>query len=204
MLTAFDRKVNELCRLQKEVTGHLARLNALRSRYMDWFNRKHQSFLDAVKAVQVSMPQLLPKHITCIRHYRATLEMAKKISTNGKARMGLVDKMEEYLGFWGALLALKEENDVVYDKIDKFCRSIQRLRDPEIKDQVDNLKSKLSLAFSEDWDFTSVNNEKDNLFTYKISTQDQEFLGLVGYIPYLLTFATKVCYFCGKLHVEKE
>ncbi len=52
--------------------------------------------------------------------------------------------------------------------------------------------------------FTEVHNERDNLFTYQLGQCDHKFVGLLGYVPYLLKIATNICFWCNKMYLEKE
>lgn len=100
---------------------------------------------------------------------------------------------------------LKKEGDVkVYERICEYCESITRLREPEIKHKIDRLQVAVNRDFSEDFIFTDIHNEKDNLYIYKLNPPDHNLLGLVGILPYLLKRTTKLCYLVTKLHLEKE
>jgi hypothetical protein len=113
--------------------------------------------------------------------------------------------LEEYHDFWERLTKLKEEGDsIVYAGVVLYCGSITRLRHPEVRDYIDKLQERYNEHFDDDFDFTKVHNEKDILFTYKVSTIDERFLGLVQYLPYILQIARKIGYFALKLHLEKE
>lgn len=51
--TPFEVKMVELERLKKEISRHMGHLNSVRIRYIEWFEKRRQSFVDAVKLVQV-------------------------------------------------------------------------------------------------------------------------------------------------------
>ncbi len=86
-------------------------------------------------------------------------------------------------------------------QLDRFLLSVSSLRQPGAKVQLDQHRTILTGEFSEAYNFLDAHNEKDNLYTYRLNVSDQRFLGLVGYIPYLLHHTTKVCFFVGKIDI---
>ncbi|XP_064637526.1 uncharacterized protein LOC135493843 [Lineus longissimus] len=200
----FDEKRRELQELKKRVQTHLGELNVLRSDYMDWFKKKNDSFLNVVKYVQYCLPGLVPENITTFKHFKETFEMCQSLRKSGTFVKD-AQLLEEYFAFWERLTKLKEEGDgIVYTGVMFFCGSITSLRHPEIRDYIDKLQERYTAHFNDEFDFTDVHDEKDILFTYKVSTINQRFLGLMQYLPYILQIARKICYFALKLHVEKE
>ena len=106
--------------------------------------------------------------------------------------------------FWLTMVDLKEETDDLYRSLCKYCDSVSRLRQPAIKREIDRLKTQLDEAYTEEFVFTEVNNERDNLFTYKVATFDRAYHGLLGYIPFLMTSSVRMLAWFGKVHLEKE
>ena len=192
----------ELDELQNETNRHLGKLNSLKMRYMEWFSRKQQSFLDSMKLIHYLGDTLLPPQINTIKNYRRVSDLSRKMPRNGTPRDQTPGRMDEFLFFWEEFVMLKKENDKIYSKVCDFCNSIQRLREPVLKDEIDRLHYKLVLFCSEDYDFTSINNERNNLFTYRVALHDHKYHGLVSYIPFLVGFAAKICYWVSKLHIE--
>lgn len=201
--TDIELKMAELDRMKHDASRHLHRLNSMKMRYMDWFQHKHQSFLDSIKIIHILAAQLLPKDITTVTHFKKVLELARKFPRNGTPRDSSPDKMDEFLMFWDQLIMLKYENDALYDKICDFCNSIKRLRQPELKTEIDRLHYRLNIIFSEDYSFMNIHNERDNLFTYRVAIHDHKYHGLLSYIPYVLSYCTKICYWTSKLYIEK-
>lgn len=197
-----DKKDIELDALKDECNRHMGRLNGLKMRYIDWFSRRQNSFLDSMKLIHLLGAQLLPKEVNTINHYRKVVSMAKKFPRNGTPRDGSSSKMEEFLMFWDEWYMLKLENDNLYSKVSDYCKSVRKLRQPEIKFEIDRLHYRLNLICSEDFDFTHITNERHNLFTYKVALQDHKYHGLVSYIPYLIGHAVRLSYWSTKLHVE--
>ena len=203
-LTPLHLKNAELDNLKKEAKQHLRKLNALYLDFIDWFQKKSQTFLDAVKTVQVLSPSLVPKAIECMQDFRKTLEMGRTLESKGRRIMNL-DKMETYLDFWVRFCDLRDELDMdILLRLGNFCRSITSLRREEVKTQIDWLQAEMNMKSPETYNFVEIHNAKDNLYTYKITVPDQRFLGLVGYLPHLLGYATRICYMISKVHVERE
>ncbi|KAL3879467.1 hypothetical protein ACJMK2_031764 [Sinanodonta woodiana] len=203
-LTKFDEKMIELKFLKYEIKAHMKKINALKLKYRDWFSSKQQSFLDSVKLIQILAGKMVPNEISTLEHFKKVHRMACKFPRNGTPRDGGPAKMDEFMFFWNELCSLKIETDELYEKIGKYCDSITDLRQPAVKDRVDEMYKQLNIAFAEDFDFTCINNEKDNLFTYSISTYDHKYHGLVGYVPYLMTLSLRMFHYALKLHLEKE
>jgi len=112
--------------------------------------------------------------------------------------------MAEFVAFWDAMQALHLEGQQLYQQICDFCQSVTRMREPHINETVDDLQRELNTAMEEDFVFTEVHNERDNLFTYQLGQCDHKFVGLLGYVPYLLKIATNICFWCNKMYLEKE
>ncbi|KAK6173178.1 hypothetical protein SNE40_016682 [Patella caerulea] len=203
-LSAFDEKLVELTTLKNEVSQHLSHLNGLRVRYTDWFKRKRQTFIDAIKLIQISCPWAIPPVITSITKLRYTLELAQKIPRVGIPTRTLSTTINEYLDYWDELCCLKVTGQGIYEKVCAFCDSITRLRDPMLKVEIDNLQSQLNESCTEDFYFMDTHNEKHNLLFYNIAPQDFNFHGLLSFIPFLLRIATHICYWSTKLYIEKE
>lgn len=193
----------ELDRLELLANQHMGRLHQLKMRYIDWFSRKRQSFLDSLKLIHVLGGSLLPFEVDTIRHYRRVQDLARRFPRNGTPRDSSPVKMDEFISFWDEMFVLKLENDALFDTVEHFCFSIKRLREPELKDEIDRLHYRLNLFCAEDFKFTELNNERDNLFTYRVSQQDTAYHGLLSFIPFLLSYTTRICYWTSKLYVEK-
>ena len=202
--SSFQWRVRELDDIKTEVVHHLGRLNSLKLDYMDWFSRRRQTFLDAIKLVQISLPHLVPQTISSIGDFRKTIDLVGRLPRLGRPVEGCVKILDEYLVFWTRLSELHLEGRVVYGKLCQFVDGVSAMREPHIKVSVDELQTELNAAMEEMFDFTSVHNERDNLFTYKLAQQDHRFHGLLAYIPFLLKIATNICYWSNKMYLEKE
>lgn len=204
--TDFELKVIELDKLKTEVLTHMGKLNKVKIDYMDWFERKRQTFVDALKLIQITFPQLVPSETATIANFRKTYEIAFNITKNGSASP--VGKchyvMKEYLHFWERINVLHREGQTIYKKICDYCNGITRMREPHINETVDSLQVTLNEQLREDFNFMSVHNERDNLFTYKVAQHDHRFHGLLAYIPYLLKISTTICFWNNKIFLEKE
>ena len=203
--TLFEVKFLELEKLKIDCHQHMCRLNDLKIVYRDWFDRRRQSFLDAIKLVQVTYPQLVPATIVTLSQFKSLLYFTKQLPKRSSKTINETPlQMDVFLSFWSEFWDLKRKSDVLYERICVFCESITRLREPKIKLEIDRLQKQLTGASSENYNFTHVNNEKDNLFTYRVAMPDHQYHGLVSFLPFLLQIGTKVLYYCGKLHIEKE
>lgn len=202
MFTAVEKKEMELDKLKLATNKHMARLNGLKRRYMDWFDRKQNSFLDSLKLIHILGGSLLPKHINTISHYRRVRDLSKRFPRNGTPRDSSPVKMDEFIAFWEEFYFLKLENDTIYEKVCDFCNSVGVLRDQSVKDEIDRLHFRVNLFCSEDFNFQHLHNERDNLFTYRVSPQDHLFQGLINFVPFLLGYTSRLCYWVGKLFIE--
>lgn len=203
-MSAFDEKMTELHKLKIEANSHLKKLHGLKLRYKDWFNRKYQTFLNSVKLIQILALNLVPREINNLNHFRQIFEMALRFPRNGTPRDKGPSIMEEFIIFWDEFCDMKVEGDILYTKLNTFCSSITNLRNPKIKREIDRLQCNLNVIFSENFNFTNRNNEKDNLFTYRLSVYDESYHGLVNFLPFIVDFAARICFWIGKLYVEKE
>ena len=201
--TPFQEKSYELDQLKKKAYQLMGDFNLIVLDYHDWFDRRHQAFLDAIKSVELAAPTLVADDIRDVRTYREMYELGLMLGRAG-FRFGGQGLMEQYLSFWTRLLKLKETLHAEYlTELDTFCSKLTRLRHPHIKEEIDSLHQEFCQQCTEMFDFKNVHNERENLFTYKLTLSDQRFLGLVGFIPYILTFPTRICYLVAKLYIEK-
>lgn len=202
--TPFDEKMIELDFIKVRTKRHVKKLNSLKLRYMEWFTRKCKSFLDGIKLTQILAAKLIPSEIKTMKDFRKVHDMTRRFPRNGTPRDSNPAKMDEFYLFWMELVDLKEETDDLYDSVCKYCEQITRLRHPSVKNEIDRLKGLLDEAFSEEFDFSDVKNERDNLFVYKVAPTDHQFHGIMGYIPFLLTGSLKLMSWILKVHLEKE
>ena len=203
-MEGFHVKNTELHNIKKRSLKLMGKFNALHVEYSDWFKRQEQSFVDSVKSVQVMFPTLVPQHLSTIKNFRTLHAMGKECNAS-RPLPGGFDKMDRFLHYWSQFCELKEElvNDTMME-INQYIASVTRMREPEKKDEIDVLLLELMKKHSEDYDFRNAHNEKDNLYTYRLMVCDNTFLGLVGYMPYLIGYCTKICFMITKLYLEKE
>lgn len=171
---------------------------------MDWFTRKCQSFLDGIKLTQILANKLVPTDIETIKDFKRVHDMSRRFPKNGTPRDTNPAKMDDFYMFWLTMVDLKEETDELYQSLCKYCDSVTRLRQPAVKREIDRLKELLDEAYSEEFVFTDVKNERDNLFVYKVATFDHKYHGILGYIPFLMTLSIRMLAWFGKVHLEKE
>lgn len=202
-LTPFQVKFHELDTLRKDTLKMIAKFNSLHLDYMDWFKRQSQSFIDILKRLQIGAKALAPQNISTIEQFRGLKRVFTENSTASQRQPRFKELLDGFTEFWDRFCILKTEMDKdIMSRFIDFNRSITRLRQPELKDQIDDMYSELSRQHSEMFDFRGVHNEKDNLFTYKIKGCDAEFHGLVNYIPFLTGMSTKMLYLITKVHLE--
>ena len=201
----FHKKNSELDVIKKRSLKLMAKFNSLHVEYTDWYKRQEQSFVDSVKSIQVIVPTLVPQQLTSIGNFRTLHAMGKECNNSKHPLPGGIDKMDIFLNFWSDFCQLKEElvTGLLID-INMYVASVTRMREPEKKEEIDRMVVELNMKHSEDYDFRNVHNEKDHLYTYRLMLCDNTFLGLVGYIPFLTGYCTKICFLITKLYLEKE
>lgn len=202
--TPFDESMIELDFIKVRTKAQIKRINSLKHKYIDWFSRKCQSFLDGIKLTQILANKLVPADIETMKDFKTVYNMSRRFPKNGTPRDTNPGKMEEFYMFWLTIVDLKEETDELYQSMCKYCEGVTRLRHPAIKLEIDRLKAILDESFNEEFVFTDVKNERDNLFVYKVATFDHKYHGLLGYIPYLMTLSVRMLAWFGKVHLEKE
>ncbi|KAL8622156.1 hypothetical protein ACOMHN_052958 [Nucella lapillus] len=203
-MTPFEVKMMELERLKKEISRHLGKLNSVRNDYMDWFDKRRQSFVDSLKLLQITSPLLVPQQHNTMRLFRKMYHCASSVPRRGLPVEKCALRMKEFVDLVDRMVELKNDHDVLYTKLCNYCASVTRLREQDKKDNLDVLQTTLTQAFDEDFDFDRVHNERDNLFTYKVAQHDHQFHGLLAYVPYLLKVATNMCYWACQIYLEKE
>lgn len=200
----FHLKSKELIALKLQANTTMTRLNALNCEYRDWYNNRYQVFLDTIKGIHIIMPNLVPSDIYTIHQYKETVDLGEKLFKLGHF-IRSIDNLYIFQHFWDRFCYLKDEVDTyIVAYVEAFCSSITRLRDQRVKEELSAIDNELKANYSEYFNFKDIHNAKDNLYTYKLMVADQMFLGLVGYIPYLVQKATRICYLVGRLHLEKE
>ncbi|XP_074651650.1 uncharacterized protein LOC141906301 [Tubulanus polymorphus] len=203
-LEPLDEKIIELDKMKKDIYQHLKKLNNLRSEYTEWFENRHKSFTESLIGARMLIPELFPEQVYTIKHFKQTKQLCQTLIDKGRY-VSNVERMNEFEKLWEKMVEIKEAGDeVVYEQLCKYCTNITALRDPNLKEQIDDLQYHLQKACSEDFNFKDIHNERDNLFTYKLDIGEKDYLGLVQFIPYLLQITRKICYLGIKLHVEKE
>jgi len=116
-----------------------------------------------------------------------------------------LEHLEKYREFWDRLQELRSECDTsVLAPVNAYCFTITRLRDPNIKTQIDSLAREASVKSELDFDFSDTHNTKENLFAYRTGVSEKELIGFVGFIPHLANLQRKLLYLITKLYVEKE
>lgn len=202
--TPFDESMIELDFIKVRTKAQIKKLNSLKFRYIEWFTKKCKSFLECIKLTQILAVKLIPGDIETMKDFKKIHDMSRRFPRNGTPRDSNPAKMDEFFMFWLEMTDLKEETDDIYNGLCKYCEKVTRLRQPSIKVEIDRLKAVLDEAFSEDFVFTDVKNERENLFVYKVAPTDHRYHGIMGYIPHLLTVSVKMLTWVTKVHLEKE
>lgn len=202
--TPFDESMIELDFIKVRTKAQIKKLNSLKFRYIEWFTKKCKSFLECIKLTQILAVKLIPGDIETMKDFKKIHDMSRRFPRNGTPRDSNPAKMDEFFMFWLEMTDLKEETDDIYNGLCKYCEKVTRLRQPSIKVEIDRLKAVLDEAFSEDFVFTDVKNERENLFVYKVAPTDHRYHGIMGYIPHLLTISVKMLTWVTKVHLEKE
>ena len=199
----FREKNIELERLKKQARRHMSEFNGLHCDYSEWFKRQQQSFVDVIKSVQVAMPTLVCQELRTIAEYRHLVVMASRLQHCGNAPGGL-HRLQQFEQYWVRFCKLKRDLDSnLLPDVDNFLAGITTLRQEEVKQEMDGMRRRLNLEFSEGFDFRSSHNERSNLYTYRLMVCDQSLLGLVGYLPYLLNMAARICFLVNRVFIEK-
>ena len=200
-LTPIQMKVYELDNFKKTVHGVLARFNSLRLEYMDWYKNRIKTFITVLKSVLAIQGPQLAVQITNIERYRGVYKHAKILASKSRL-ISKFEPLETFFSFWVRFQQIMEDLDKeVILALNQYCETVTSLRQPDVKLQIDLLYDSLLKASCEDFDFSNCHNEKDNLFTYGLMTSDNDFHGLVAYIPYLIDYAAKICYLATRVNV---
>lgn len=202
--TPFDESMIDLDVIKVRTKSHFRKVNSLKFRYMDWFTQKCKSFLDGMKLTQILALKIVPDNIETMQDFKKIHDMSRRFPRNGTPRDANPAKMDRFYMFWLEMTGLKEETDELYEALCTYCEGVTRLRQPSIKVEIDRLKAILDHAVSDEFVFTDVKNEIDNLYIYKIAPTDYKYHGILGYIPYLLTVSLRMLSWIGKIHLEKE
>ena len=96
---------------------------------------------------------------------------------------------------------VSELRNEVFNPLDKLEIHVAEWRQPKNQEKMRRLRENLEESHKETFIFTDSHNERDNLFVYKLAVADQRLLGLLGFIPYLLTHSVKLCYHIERLDV---
>ncbi|KAK2161863.1 hypothetical protein LSH36_108g02100 [Paralvinella palmiformis] len=197
-------KNKELDVIKKKIKKVMGKFNIVQCNYSDWFKRQQKSFLFDVKSMQVIMPSLVAQEVHNVKDLRSIVRMGQAMQQAGRG-IGTLERLDKFLGFWDEFCEVRKElDDLIFD-LNRYVVSITSLREPEIKTDLDGMYDDLTYKCSETYMFGDLNNERDNLFTYALNVSDQQFMGLIGYLPYLLKLATKICFrVISKVHLEQE
>ena len=191
---------NEMDRIHKEAHSCLNAFHRLSLDYADWFKRQQHTFLHALKSVQMALPKMVPQEIGTVTHYKALWYMARRHRSAIKTVR--LDLLEHFLSMWERYRGLYQDMEQrVLDPLDQLELSVTSWRQPESREKIRALRQKLEVEHSESFIFTETHNETDNLFTYRLSVAEQRLLGLVGFIPYLINYSVKLCFFIERLSV---
>lgn len=202
-LTPFQEKYHELEVLKKDTSKVLSKFNSLHLDYADWFKRRNKTFINIVKTLQVGAKSLVPQKISCLGNFKAVKHVAEEMQSSKKKTPQFED-LYSFMDFWERYCGIKEEMDrVIMKRFEDYSASISGFREPDIKVKIDHMYYDLNNQFSDSFNFESIHNEKDNLYTYRVPACDYEFHGLVGYIPFLVGLSTKLCYLITKINLEK-
>ncbi len=201
-LSEFHKKNHELSAFKRRAKQLFSHFSELQCDYTDWFQRRQQSFLDAIKGLQFGMSPLLPRDVSNMAKFKVILDMARKLKRVGR-RVGGEEKLEQFISFWTTYCSLKEQLDAFLKDLGNFLSGIAVLREPKEKQTLDKLQTDLNSIYSETYTFTSLHNERDNLFMYRVIVADSSFLGFVGYLPYLIGMSSKICYQVLRIHIAK-
>merc|ERR1712012_892760 len=96
----FQYRVKELDAIKGEVLAHMGRLNACKLKYMEWFKHRRQTFVDALKLLQVSLPQLVPHETRTLGQFRTACRVAVSLPKRGLPVEKCADSMAEFVAFW--------------------------------------------------------------------------------------------------------
>lgn len=106
---------------------------------------------------------------------------------------------------WTRYLELRDECDTsVLSPVNAYCFTLTRLRDPNIKTQIDDIAQDINIKCDPDYNFRELHNIKENLFAYRTGVCNHELIGFIGFLSHLCNLQRKICYLITKLYVEKE
>ncbi|CAG5136233.1 unnamed protein product [Candidula unifasciata] len=200
--TLLELKLKELDRLKSEALAHMRRLNVLKVHYMDWFDRRHKTFIEALQYIDFKFPQCLSLNATTIGNFRTGYKAAKALSQREVSLEKCASLLEDYLGFWDRLVELNKQGQCVHKKICDYRDGVAEMKDPQLNDMVHHLQQRLNIELRDDFNFTSVQGTSSDLFAYRVALQDPQYQKLVAFIPHLLRTSTQIL--CNKMSLEKE
>lgn len=203
-MTPFDMKFYELDDIKKDLKGHASKISNLTLDYQDWFGQQIRSFLSTIKHLQAVVPSPAGGGISTMAQFRKLVETFDAMKRTGKT-LGLSDQhLKAFMGFWDRLVVIKSDVDEeVTLRLNMYVDSVTRLRQQQIKQKVDDLVAELNSKFSEDFNFSDL-RDTGKVYTFRLTASEDNFQGLVTFIPHLLKLAAQVCYFSSKIHLEKE
>ncbi len=200
--STHSKKV-ELQNLQKEAKQHLRKWNQLYLEYADWHRHQCESFVGAVKTLQVVAHGVVPRDVTCISDLKKMAEIAEIMKGNGR-NFHNFHKLLAYLDFWERFCHLKDDLEhCVLLRLENALQSTVTLRKEDVRTEILAVKSKLIHQSKESFKCSSVELEKENLYTYNVTSCDSRYEGLVRYLPILFGYAARLCYLVGHLKVEE-
>ncbi|ELT97617.1 hypothetical protein CAPTEDRAFT_224281 [Capitella teleta] len=197
----FRERSHALLKLKKRSNILMADFNRLYSDYSDWFKRQERSFIGAIKSVQLVIPTLVPRDIRTVTEFRHLSSMAMRIDC--LAASGAQAQFKIFENFWIKFMELKNELENEFlPELDVLIAKVDTFRANGAQAKIEKLRRELFENCGIDYDFSRVHDERNHLFTYRLMVSDQGFLGLVGYLPFLLNFAIKICFLVNKLFIE--
>ncbi|BFZ14646.1 hypothetical protein BsWGS_17685 [Bradybaena similaris] len=202
--TPFELKLTELAQLKSQAVAHMRLLNALKVNYVDWFDRRQKTFVDALQCLQTIYPQCEIFDTNTIGNLKMGYEAAKTVSKKGCSVQGCATPLGEYLGFWDRLVDLHRQGQCVQRKIHDYCNGVREMKDPQLNEMVGQLQERINQELRENFNFMNIRGTSSDLFSYRVGGHDPRLRRLVAFIPHLLQTSTHICFLCNKMILEKD
>lgn len=147
----------------------------------------------------MSLGGLVPQELRSLRQLNHLLDVTNICVRSGRHVIG-AERIQPFLDFLSRYHSLLDDFDRTV--LPGVKALVPRAGSAErIKKEIEDLRSTLGVRLSEDFDFSELHNERDNLYTYRLSVADGVFHGLVAFLPGLLKLSAKLCYLVRNLSV---
>ena len=181
----------------------LNQLNRLVVDYEEWLKRQQQSFIDAIKSVQLIEPVLISQKIKSLKEFLSLFNIVHHHKTRVEFKSVKIDKFTQFFVFWERLCPLTNEiTALVGADVPQLLQSLPYIKNPQYLPMIRSLSSELIRYSSVDCNFATLHENSESrscLHRYRLLIGDSEYGDLVGFIPALVKIASKICWLIENL-----